>query len=307
MTDSVLGTGAHRYTWIDGWAKLPAGKAFGYTHGVCEDAQGRIFIHNQSEDAVAMFDADGQFLGSWGAEFKDGAHGMQYHQEDGGEFLYFCDIARRIVVKTDLDGNEVFRLEYPKESGVYAGPEGYCPTNVAVAATGDFYVADGYGSSYVHQYTAAGDYVRTWGGPGSEPGQMKCPHGIWIDTRGPEPLVLVADRANVRLQYFTLDGEFVRMTAHDLRHPCHFDQRGDELLIPDLFGRLTIFDGEDRLITHLGDNPGIEKAEGYPNIPHASRVPGRFISPHAAIWDRAGNIYVVEWISDGRVTKLLRA
>jgi hypothetical protein len=118
--------------------------------------------------------------------------------------------------------------------------------------------------------------------------------------------VLVADRGNTRLQYFTMDGEYLSMVTEELRRPCHFDIRDKDLLIPDLFGRVTIFDADNKLITHLGDTPDVDKHPDYPNLPHDQRIPGKFISPHSAIWDRAGNIYVVEWISDGRVTKLAR-
>ena len=89
-------------------------------------------------------------------------------------------------------------------------------------------------------------------------------------------------------------------------HPDHFDQRGTDLLVPDLFGRVSILDAQNEVVCHLGENPGIEKTDGYPNLPHADRIPGKFISPHDACWDRAGNIFVVEWIEDGRVTKLKR-
>ena len=34
--------------------------------------------------------------------------------------------------------------------------------------------------------------------------------------------------------------------------------------------------------------------------------PGRFIHPHDACFDRDGNIFVVEWVPTGRVTKLMR-
>jgi hypothetical protein len=34
--------------------------------------------------------------------------------------------------------------------------------------------------------------------------------------------------------------------------------------------------------------------------------PGRFIHPHDACYDRAGNIFVVEWVATGRVTLLKR-
>jgi len=296
----------HRYEWEADWAQLPRGKQFGYTHSVCEDAQGRIHIHNMSEDAIAVFDPEGRFMHSWGAEFAPGAHGMQLHEEDGQEFLYFAPTNLHKIVKTTIDGEKVWERDYPKESGVYESAEQYVPTNIAIAPNGDFYVADGYGLSYIHQYNADAEYLRTWGGIGSEPGQMNCPHGIWIDTRSGEPRVLVADRANVRLQYFSLDGKHAGFVAEGFLHPCHFDQRGEDLLVPDLFGRVTILDKDNKVIVHLGEDPGVQTRDGYPNLPPEQRIPGKFISPHMAIWDRAGNIFVTEWIEDGRVTKLRR-
>lgn len=302
----AMGAGEHVYEWVTDWAKLPAGIAFGYTHGVAQDSQGRIYIHNQSKDAMAVFDTDGKFIKSWGEDFAAGAHGLTLSKEGSDEFLYLADVSRNIVVKTTLDGEVVWSLDYPKEAEVYPEGKGYKPTNVAIAPNGDFYIADGYGSSYIHQYNSKAEYIRTWGGKGSEPGQMSCPHGIWIDSRSGEPEIVVADRANVRLQYFTLDGEFKRIVDKDLLYPCHFDIRGDDLLVPDLYGRVTIFDKNNNLLTHLGITPGVKSIEGYPNLPHEQRHAGKFISPHSAMWDSEGNIFVVEWINDGRVTKLKR-
>ena len=304
MKSIILGSGDHQYEWVEGWGQLPAGVQYGYTHGVCVDSQGRIFIHNQSKDAMIVFDPDGKFIKSWGPEFAGGAHGLQLSKEGNEEFLYLADIARRKVVKTTLDGEVVWTLEYPKESGVYPNPEKFVPTNVAIAPNGDFYVADGYGSSYIHQYNSKAEYIRTWGGDGTELGKLKCPHGIAVDTRDGDPKVLVADRANVRLQWFSLDGKFLSVVNQELRHPCHFDQRDGELLIPDLHGRVTIFDKNNQLVVHLGDNEGVNKTPGYPNLTHEQRQSGKFISPHSACWDHEGNIYVVEWINDGRVSKL---
>jgi hypothetical protein len=302
---TVVEAQPHDYKWVENWAKLPSGKQFGYTHAVAEDRQGRIIVHNMSEDAVAFFDPDGNFLHSWGADLAGGAHGMQLREEDGVEYLYLAPTRLHKILKTTLEGDVVWELEYPKEPGVYESAEQYVPTNIAIASNGDFYVADGYGLSYIHQYTKDAEYVRTWGGKGSEPGKMNCPHGIWIDDRDGDPKVLVADRANVRLQYFTLDGEHVSFVTEGLLYPCHFDQRGDQLLIPDLHGRVTILDKNNEVVTQIGENPGVQKTEGYPNLPHEQRIPGKCISPHGAIWDRAGNIFVAEWIIDGRVNKLI--
>lgn len=301
----VLGAGAHTYEVVRGWGALPTGKVFGYTHSVQEDAQGRIFIHNQSADAVMIFDATGRFIKSWGREFENGAHGMQLRREGNAEFLYLADYARHIVVKSTLDGDTIWTLTYPKESGLYANADEYKPTNVAFAPDGGFYVADGYGKSYIHQYNAQAEYIRSWGGAGDAPGQMNCPHGLWVDTRGQQPILVVADRENHRLQNFSLDGKHLNFVPHDLRRPCHFDQRGQNLLIPDLAGRVSIFDWSNNLVTHLGDNPDPAKRAN-PNVPVEQRVPGQFCSPHGATWDHEGNIYVVEWLKPGRVTKLRR-
>ena len=300
----VLGTGAHQYEWVESWAKLPAGKTFGFTHAVQEDAQGRIFVHNTGADSIAIFDPEGVFIKAFGKAWEGGAHGMQLHKEGNDEFLYLAPTGQHKVVKTTLDGEIVLEVGYPKDSGAYVDETKYVPTNIAIAANGDFYVADGYGKSFIHQYNAKGDYVRSWGGAGTEPGKMSCCHGIWVDTRSGTEELVVADRANIRLQYFSMDGQHLRFVTNDLLYPCHFSQRGTDLLIPDLHGRVTIFDKDNKLITHLGENPGVEKAQGYPNLSPELRVAGKFISPHGATWDRAGNIFVAEWVSDGRVTKL---
>ena len=78
------------------------------------------------------------------------------------------------------------------------------------------------------------------------------------------------------------------------------------MLVPDLLGRLTILNAANEVALHLGEWPEVKEVEGWPNLKSEQRLPQKFIAPHDAIWDRAGNIYVVEWIYGGRVTKLRR-
>ncbi len=302
----VQGTASHKYEATETWAKLPKHISPGYTHGVCVDSQGRVYIHHTGKDSMLVFDDKGKFIQSWGNEFEGGAHGLTISKEGSDEFLYLTDTARDLVVKTTLDGKEVYTIGLPEEAGVYNDDVKYTPTNVTVAPNGDVYVADGYGSSFIHQYDKNATYIRTWGGKGKEDGKMNCPHGITIDTRSDNPMVLVADRANVRLQYFTLDGKHVKNVTNDLRHPCHFDEYKGDLLVPDLFGRVTLFDKNDKLITHLGGDPEWNKPDQYPNVPKETLVTGKFVSPHSACYDADGNIFVVEWINYGRITKLTR-
>ncbi|HEY3333065.1 MAG TPA: 6-bladed beta-propeller [Capsulimonadaceae bacterium] len=303
---TLIGSGSHTYEWIDGWAKVPEGVALGYTHGVVIDSQGQVIVHNQSKDAVAFFTKDGQFLWSWGEEFAAGAHGLYLSVEHGVEYLYLSDNARHSVYKMTLGGDLVWERAAPDLPDIYSSPDQFTPTDVAVSPDGRVYVADGYGKPYVHIYTTGGDYVKTFGGPGDGPGQFNCPHGVWVDTRSDVPVLLVADRGNHRIQIMDLDGNHLSLVTTDQNMPCCFFQHGDEIVIPDLFGRVTILDRDNKLIEHLGANDGVWNWPGYPNIPHEKREVGKFISPHAVTVDANGDIYVVEWVSDGRVTKLAR-
>jgi hypothetical protein len=311
----VLGTGDHTYEVTHDWGQLPADIQYGNTHGVCQDSQGRIYIHHtvfatsEKPDSMVIFDSDGKFIKSWGKEFKGGAHGLTIRREGTNEFLYLCDTKRALVVKTTLDGEEVFTLGYPTEAEPYAkpGPDGkpikYSPTNLAIAPNGDIYVADGYGSSYINQYNSNGHYIRTFGGPGKEAGQLLCPHGIMVDMRGSEPILTVADRTNKRLQRFTLEGKHVDF-LYGTPAPCHFDvYKNGDVVLPDLFARVTLLDRSNQVITQLGDDSG----SNYMETRKLSRdhfTPGKFVCPHGACFDHSGNIYVVEWVEVGRVSRL---
>lgn len=306
MSSIILGSGSHRYQWIDNWAKLPSGKRFGYTHGIVIDSEERIHVFNQSKNAVVTFDRDGKFQNSWGEAFAKGAHGMFLSREGNTEYLYLTDLERHLVAKATLDGKILWEIGAPDLPDVYRKTEQFQPTDVAVAAHGDFYVCDGYGENWIHHYSSEAKHIRSWGGKGTEPGKFDCPHGIWVDTRGERSRLLVADRGNKRIQMFDLEGQHLGFVTDDLRLPCCFYQAGEEVYIPDLLARVTIFNRQNELITHLGDNPGIWEHSAWPNIPQEDLKAGKFVAPHAVCVDSAGSIYVAEWYSRGRVTKLQR-
>jgi hypothetical protein len=311
----IIGSGDHTYEVTHDWGELPADIQYGNTHGVCEDSRGHIYIHHtvfatsEKADSMVVYDHKGKFVKSWGKEFKGGAHGLHIRKEGKQEFLYLCDTKRGLMVKTTLDGEEVFTLTYPKEAEPYAnpGPDGkplkYSPTNVAIAPNGDIYVGDGYGSSYINQYNSQGKYIRTFGGPGKEAGQLSCPHGLIVDTRPADAVLIVADRANKRLQRFTLDGKHIDF-IEGTTAPCHFGiYKNGDMVMPDLFARVTLLDRQNKIILELGD----DSQSDYNATRKLTRdhfTPGKFVCPHGACFDHAGNIYVVEWVEVGRVSRL---
>jgi sugar lactone lactonase YvrE len=248
-----------------------------------------------------VFDARGRFVKSWGREFKGGAHGLHRAVEGDQEFLYLCDTHRRVVIKTNLDGDEIWRVGAATCGDVYSDSKKFCPTNVATAPDGTVFVADGYGSSFIHCFSSDGLYEGTFGGAGSAPGQMNCPHGLIVDRRGDKPTLLVADRGNRRLQRFDLMGRHLGFVHDELRAPCHFGERNGTLLIPDLESRVTLFDENNKLIAHLGDGGHYK---GVRDQAREAFKAGQFVAPHSACFDSAGNIFVVEWVEVGRITKL---
>jgi len=302
----ILGSGEFKYECIHDWIVPPDGMVFGDTHGVAQDSKGRIYVahtvnsESKSDDAICVYDERGKFQNSWGSRFKGGAHGLDLRREGGEEFLYHCDTAHRLVVKTRLDGTVVWEKGTPDESGKYKNGEAFIPTNVAFSPNGDFYVADGYGSNWIHQYDQKGNFIRTFGGSGSAPGQVSQPHGLWVDTRKKEPLLAVADRANRRIQYFSLDGKHVSFSSEGMRLPCHFSLRKELMLVPDLESIVTILDAENKPVAQLGDG----KPTNLRGKPRAEFVPGKFIHPHDAMFLRNGDILVAEWVPQGRITLL---
>ncbi|PYR91946.1 MAG: hypothetical protein DMF84_15295 [Acidobacteria bacterium] len=321
----VMGEGAHRYEAIHDWGTLPASIKYGNTHGVVHDSQGFIYVHHtvfadsERADSMVVFDNKGRFVRSWGKEFHGVAHGLHIRKEGRDEFLYLTVNAanprltpqpemQAVVVKTTLKGEVVWKIQGPPDIAQYkasadGAPPRYNPTNLAIAPNGDIYVGDGYGSYYINQYNRNAEYIRTFGGKGSDPGQLNEPHGIWMDTRRPDPVLVVADRRNNRLQRFTLDGRHVDFVA-GFRLPCHFDERQGMVVVPDLHGRVTLLDRNNAIVAHLGDSNAPTWNNPLRTKPRDQFIPGQFICPHGACFDRDGNIFVVEWVEVGRVTKL---
>jgi hypothetical protein len=307
-----IGSGRHRYRWIEHWARIPEGKGSvenGRTHGVVVSASGTILVFHQAEPAVLVYDGAGKLIDRWGDRFH-GAHGMTLVNDGGKEYLWLTDEHSGEVVKTTLDGTIIQSLEPPDYSGYADGK--YCPTWVAVSETrrggnGDVWVADGYGMSIVHRYNHSGKLVQSITGDEGYAGRFDCPHGIMFDYHHGLPELLVADRGNKRFQVYSGDGRYLRtfgtgtLTSPDAAVFVH-----DEYIVPELTAKVTVLDKDYGLVCRLGDNEQTCSVEGWPNHPDGLVHAGKFIAPHALAVDAKGNIYVVEWKIGGRITKLER-
>ncbi len=310
-TNRSVGVGDLRYRWIENPIRIPdtaSSRANGRTHGIVISAMGQIILFHQAEPAILVFNADGSLHDAWGDHFP-GAHGLTLVQEGAEEFLWLTDTKTGAVVKTTLEGRTVFTLQRPALS-IYA-TEKYAPTWVAVheerqGGNGNIWVADGYGAEYIHCYNKAGTYLLSINGTEGAAGAFKCPHSLFVDTRKTTPELYIADRGNRRVQVYDLDGNFKRVFGADfLTSPCAFAVSGEHLIIPELRARVTVLDGNDQLFGHLGENEAVCELPGWPNHPAHRLKPSKFNSPHDIAADPQGNLYIVEWIIGGRITKLV--
>ena len=116
----------------------------------------------------------------------------------------------------------------------------------------------------------------------------------------------MCDRENRRLQHFDLDGNFVAVVTEGLRRPCAVSFGPDgRVAVAELEARVTILDGANRQVAHLGDNPERGQWANY-NVAPADWKPGLFTAPHGVSFDGEGNLYVMDWNASGRVSKLQR-
>jgi hypothetical protein len=306
------GSGAFTYESVPNWCQVPADRkgVLGPTHGgVVIDKAGNVYFSmDGGPTAVMVYSPDGKFLRSIGDKTMTGIHGMVIRDEGNEQFIYAAHLAGKRALKMKLDGTIVWQIpadEVLKASGKYQDVKQYNPTAIAVAPSGDVYIADGYGQNWIHQFDEHRKYVRSFGGGGTEAGKFKTCHGLGMDLRGPKPLLLVCDRENRRLQHFDLDGNFVAVITEDLRRPCTVSFHGDTVAIAELAGRVAIIDKNNRVVSVVGDNPN-EKQRAEFNVPPDQWKPGIFTAPHGLSFDKDANLYVMDWNASGRVSRFNR-
>jgi DNA-binding beta-propeller fold protein YncE len=300
---------------VDGWEHLPAGYGHPDVADVAVDSAGRVFLFCRSEHPVLVYERDGRFVGSWGeGVFTMRAHGITTAPDDT---LWFTDDGDQTVRRFARDGRLLQTIGtsgLASDTGydgknvtsvVRAGPPFNRPTNLAVAPNGDLYVSDGYGNARVHQFSARGELRRSWGEPGSGPGQFMVPHGVAVHSDG---RVFVCDRENDRIQIFSPDGEFLAEWT-DVQRPTKlvFAERGIAIVAELTWraglrsfrtgpiakhrpSRIAMLDERGAVLGRFGDEGPVDANWGAADPCRA----GNFCAPHGLAIDPNGDLYVAE-------------
>jgi sugar lactone lactonase YvrE len=300
---------------LEGWEQLPVGYAHPDVADVAVDSDGRVYLFCRSEHPVLVYERDGRFVRSWGeGVFSMRAHGVSIAPD---ETLWFTDDGDQTVRRFTRDGR---LLQTIGTSGVASdtgydgttvtsiargGPPFNRPTNLAVAPNGDLYVSDGYGNARVHQFSPRGELRRSWGEPGSGPGQFMVPHGVAVHADG---RVFVCDRENDRIQIFSPDGEFLEQWT-EIQRPTKlvFGASGIAIVAELCWreglrsfrtgpierhrpSRIALLDPRGAVLARLGDVGPIDAIWGAAD-PCRS---GNFCAPHGLALDPDGDLYVAE-------------
>ena len=323
----VIGEGELKFKCKHHFPQLPDEFSWQTTHNVAVDPENNLYVIHEgraeltSHPSIFVFDSQGKFIRSFGAQFQGGGHGIEVRVEDGTPFLYIAAYQQvKSIAKLTLDGETVWQQYAPMKSGHYAageasnpekkwGRDRFMPTNFAFLPDGDFLLADGYGSFYIHHYDKDGNWKSSFGGEGKGEGRFHTPHGIWVDSRDEsDPQVVVADRANHTLQFFSLEGEY-RKTVSGFGLPANIDTNDELMLVPELVARVSLLDRNHNTIATVGDDRERVKADKKKDIRKDEKQwkQGKFVHPHDACFDLEGNLYVAEWVHSGRITKLTLA
>ena len=298
----LVGRGEFVYEASDMWHHLPDEMTIGEAVGVATDSQDRVYVYDRGgSQPVMVFEPNGNYLHSWGAGQFVRPHGIWIGPDDS---VYLTDDQDHTVRKFTTDGQLLLTLGVSgraSDSGVEnsdyrtiqrpASPFNL-PTNLALAPDGNMYVSDGYGNCCVHKFSANGEHLLSWGHPGDGPCEFQIPHGIAVDSSGQ---VVVADRENSRLQWFTADGQFIAQWT-DVARPCNvvFDD-DDNVYVAELGwhagtpdprpdesgGRVSVFNRSGELQSRWGGG----------GDPYAA---GDFAAPHDIWLDSRGDLYVGE-------------
>jgi streptogramin lyase len=214
---------------VPDFIKLPADMHMGEAAGVALNSKGHVFVFTRANSTgpayaataaqLLEFGPDGRFIREIGQKLYawSFAHTVKVDRYDN---IWVTDKGSDMVIKFNPEGRVqmVFgrKLEASDEgTGPLKHPNPPLPpedgrfrqvTDVAWDSDDNAYISDGYINSRIAKVDKDGNWLASWGTPGTGPSQFNTPHSIAVDAQN---RVYVADRANRRIQVFDTQGRFI--------------------------------------------------------------------------------------------------
>jgi len=220
--------------------KLPPDLYLGEVAGIAVNSKHHIFVLSRGNTTgpaygaaaaqLLEFDADGRFLREIGHNLYawSYAHAVRVDRDDN---IWVADKGSDVVVrfnplgrvtmvfgrKAEASDESAHPLEHPKPPRPPVDGMFRQVTDMAWDAAGNLYVSDGYINSRVAKFDRDGNWVGTWGEPGSAPGEFSTLHAIVADQ---QDRLYVADRGNARIQVFDTTGKLLTILKIDVPAPA---------------------------------------------------------------------------------------
>jgi sugar lactone lactonase YvrE len=265
------------YTAVPDPLALPAGS--GAPAATAFDSMGNMFVLTRGPISFFEFDANGNFLRSFGEGMFTRSHGLFIDKDDN---LWATDVGGHIVQKLNPRGQVLLTLGIKGQAGEWneAAQSRRLnePNGVLTGRNGDIFVVQGHtpgpkGDPRVLKFDKSGSFIKSWGGKGTEPGKFEVAHSIAIGAQGQ---LWVTDRENQRIQIFTQDGVYVK----ELKYaglPCSLNIGSQYIFMVNGFaGQLLRMDLNGNVLAAVG-RPGTGVGEF--GEAHAISV-----SPKGEIW-----------------------
>jgi DNA-binding beta-propeller fold protein YncE len=216
--------------------KFPADLYLGEATGVAVNSNGHVFVFSRgnttgpayaaSAAQLLEFGPDGQFIREIGKNLYawSFAHAVRIDKEDN---IWAIDKGSDMIIRFNPEGRVTMVFGRKQEaSDETTGPLKHPtpplpaedgrfrqPTDVAFNPAGDIFISDGYINSRIAKADREGNWIKSWGNRGNNPGEFNTPHSIAADSQG---RIYVADRGNRRIQVFDSEGNFLHMITIDV-------------------------------------------------------------------------------------------
>lgn len=292
---NIIGHGNFRYKVDKDWGTLdPGSYPVEHCHEMVMDSRGRLILTTvSSRQDVLVYTRDGKPAEAWSLGLTE-AHGLTTAGEGENQTFWITDTAGR-VINVDLEGRIIRELQPP--AGHTPPGKRYRPTGTAVAANGDIYVADGYGSDKIFHYDARGRLINVFGGPND----FDCCRGIAVDSRwGREELLITSQGRNEFQRWSTdgkhemtrklpglqicrpvVDGAYTYFAVASTKSPTTYD------------GMLAVLDRDFNVISLPGGSAPLNQ-EDFTSVVADGQT---FLNPHDVCIDKDDNLYVPQWYS----------
>src|SRR5262249_12016838 len=148
---AVVGLAGRAYAVERNWGRLPPDIAPAMVSQIAVDSGGRGHAIRRGDPPGVVFAPGGSFAAAYGSGRIFDSHGVYIDRSDR---IFLADRDAHEIVVFSRDGDELFQIG-ARHQPHWAAPFNH-PTDAAVAADGEIYVADGYGNARIHRFAADG-------------------------------------------------------------------------------------------------------------------------------------------------------